>query len=69
MMYRQTIHRPLWYFIQPIMTMMKYMMMSEMFKGKSGDTNSMLPMIMMMNGGSIFDGMFDFGEDEEEGDK
>lgn len=50
-------------------TMMKYMMMSEMFKGKSGDTNSMLPMLMMMNGGSIFDGMFDFGEDEEEGDK
>ena len=49
--------------------MMKYMMMSEMFKGKTGDTNSMMPMLMMMNGGNIFDGMFDFGEDEEEGDK
>lgn len=29
--------------------MMKYMMMSEMMKGK-GDNNSMLPMLMMMNG-------------------
>lgn len=39
----------------------KYMMMSEMFKGKSGDMNSMMPMMMMMGGGmgDMFDGMFD----------
>ena len=51
--------------------MMKYMMMSEMFKGKSDDTNSMMPMLMIINGGSIFDGMFNFEdeEDEKEGDK
>lgn len=39
----------------------KYMMMSEMFKGKSGDMSSMMPMMMMMGGGmgDMFDGMFD----------
>lgn len=42
-------------------SMMKYMMMSEMFKGK--DTNSMLPMMFMMNGDNNF---FNFFEDESE---
>ena len=39
----------------------KYMMMSEMFKGKSADMSSMMPMMMMMGGGmsDMFDGMFD----------
>lgn len=39
----------------------KYMMMSEMFKGKSSDMSSMMPMMMMMGGGmgDMFDGMFD----------
>ena len=44
--------------------MMKYMMMSEMMKGNSANTNSMLPMMMFMGGGNnmfgnMFDGMFD----------
>lgn len=55
--------------------MMSYMMMSEMFKGNntaSNNTNSMLPMMMLMNGGNMsdmFGGMFDFDmsdDDEEE---
>ena len=43
----------------------KYMMMSEMFKGKSGDMSSMMPMMMMMGGGmgDMFDGMFDEDSD------
>ena len=48
--------------------MMKYMMMSEMFKGTgtsgASGLGSMLPM-MMLSGGSMsdmFDGMFDFGD-------
>lgn len=47
--------------------MIKYMMMSEMLGGKTGtDSNNMLPMLMMMNGGGgIFDGMFDMDEDED----
>ena len=50
--------------------MMKYMMMSEMMKGNGGNNNSMssmLPMMMFMNGGmgDMFDGMFDFEEEEE----
>ena len=49
----------------------KYMMMSEMMKGNSG--NSMMPMMLMMNGGNnMFDGMFDFeetDEDEPKGDE
>ena len=57
--------------------MMKYYMMSEMFKGGNPSTNSMsnmLPMMMFMNGsmGDMFDGleeMFDFSEDETEADK
>ena len=57
--------------------MMKYYMMSEMFKGGNPSTNSMsnmLPMMMFMNGsmGDMFDGldeMFDFSEDETEEDK
>ena len=52
----------------------KYMMMSEMFKGKSSDMSSMMPMMMMMGGMSdMFDGMFDedsnvdlFNLDEED---
>jgi hypothetical protein len=56
--------------------MMSYMMMSEMFKGNntSNNTNSMLPMMMLMNGGNMdnmFGDMFDFdvsddGEEEAE---
>lgn len=50
--------------------MMSYMIMSEMMKGSSGsNSNSMLPMMMFMNGGNMggmFDGMFDFDEDDEE---
>ena len=54
--------------------MMSYMMMSEMFKGNntSNSTNSMLPMMMFMNGGNMsdmFGDMFDFdmsNDDEEE---
>lgn len=48
--------------------MMKYMMMSEMFKGTgtsgANGLGSMLP-LMMLGGGSMsdmFDGMFDFGD-------
>lgn len=50
---------------------MQYMMMSEMMKGNSNGSgngmNAMLPLVMMgRNMGSIFDGMFDFDEDEED---
>ena len=63
---------------------MKYMMMSEMMKGMSGNgtasnsNNNMLPMLMMMSGGgNMFDNMFDFesafsiddSETEEDTDK
>jgi hypothetical protein len=52
--------------------MMSYMMMSEMLKGNGGmgsNNNSMLPMMLMMNGGgftNMFEGMFDFDEEDEE---
>ena len=52
--------------------MMSYMMMSEMMKGNgatSNNTNSMLPMMMLMNGGTMtdmFDGMFDCDENDDE---
>lgn len=50
--------------------MMKYMMLSEMMKGGNGNSNmsSMLPMMMLMNGGmgDMFEGMFDFDEEEDE---
>ena len=52
--------------------MMKYMMLSEMMKGNGGNGNSsmssMLPMMMLMNGGvsDMFEGMFDFDEEEDE---
>ena len=61
--------------------MMSYMMVSEMLKGNSttypngtaAHTNSMLPMMMLMNGGNMsnmFEGMFDFDEvDEEESEE
>lgn len=59
--------------------MMKFMMMNQMMggNGMAGNANNMLPMFMMMNGGSgsifdgMLDGMFDFApenvdeEDEE----
>lgn len=48
----------------------KYMMMSEMMKGNAstlnGGGNNMLPMFMMMNGGEMFDGMFDFTDDADD---
>lgn len=52
--------------------MMRYMMLSEFMKSGSGsganNANSMLPMMMFMNGGigNMFDGMFDFDEDDDE---
>ena len=55
--------------------MMKMMLMSQMFGGGKStggtDMSQMLPMMMLMNGGmdSMFDGMFDFGNDEEDKDK
>lgn len=50
---------------------MQYMMMSEMMKGNSGENgngmNTMLPLMMMGgNMGSIFDGMFDFDDNEDD---
>lgn len=50
---------------------MQYMMMSEMMKGNSGDSgnsmNTMLPLMMMGgNMGSIFEGMFDFDDNEDD---
>ena len=54
--------------------MMKFYMMSQMFGGNKSsggmDMNQMMPMMMM--GGSMdsmFDGMFDFGNDEEDKNK
>lgn len=49
---------------------MQYMMMSEMMKGNSDNSgngmNTMLPLMMMGgNMGSIFDGLFDFDDGEE----
>lgn len=58
--------------------MMSYMVMSEMMKGGTGTTGgmtSMMPMMMLMNGGNIadmFNGMFEFdeiAEDEEESEE
>jgi hypothetical protein len=56
--------------------MMQFMMMSQMMGGSTGANtiaggNNMLPMMLMMNGGSgsmfdgMLDGMFDFAPDEE----
>ena len=49
----------------------QYMMFSEMMKGNSGESgngmNAMIPLMMMGgNTGSIFDGMFDFDEENAE---
>ena len=49
---------------------MQYMMLSEMMKGNSGSGGSgmsaMLPLMMMGgNMGNIFEGMFDFGGDDD----
>lgn len=53
--------------------MMSYMMMSEMLKGGNGSTNanSMLPMMMLMNGGmgNMFESMFDLDETDEENEE
>lgn len=53
--------------------MMSYMLMSEMMKGNNGNSanngmNSMLPFMMMGNNGfsNMFDGMFDFDEDNSD---
>lgn len=52
--------------------MMKYFIMSEMMgknNGNNGNMNSMLPMMMLMNGGGMedmFGGLFDMEEDEQE---
>lgn len=49
---------------------MQYMMLSEMMKGNygagTGNSNNAMLMAMMMSGnmGNIFDGMFDFDEDD-----
>ena len=52
--------------------MFKYAMMSEMMKGNTGDgsMSAMMPMMLMMNGGNMFDGIFDLeeGDDEEDAD-
>ncbi len=53
--------------------MMKMMMLSSMFNGKQDSSNGgmgqMLPMMMLMNGGNgfsdMFEGMFDFSEDDD----
>lgn len=52
-------------------SMMKYMMMSEMMKGKSDAMSNMLPMMFLMgNGGgnmdNMFENMFDFDMDDAE---
>ena len=52
-------------------SMMKYMMMSEMMKGKNDAMSNMLPMMFLMgNGGSnmdnMFENMFDLGMDDAE---
>lgn len=51
--------------------MMSYMLMSEILKGNGSASsgNSMLPMMMFMNGGnmgSMFEGMFDFDETDDD---
>lgn len=48
--------------------MFKYAMMSEMMKGSTDRSamSSMVPMMLMMNGGNMFDGMFDFSDDNED---
>ena len=56
-------------------SVMKMMMMSQMFGGNKSsngiDMSQMMPMMLMMNGGmdNMFEGMFDFGNDEEDKDK
>jgi hypothetical protein len=46
--------------------MLKYMMMTEMMKGETGNMGNMLPMMMMMGGGAnIFDGMFNFDDEDK----
>lgn len=53
---------------------MQYMMLSEMMKGNSNNSgngmSAMLPLMMMGgNMGSVFDGMFDFDEGNEESEE
>lgn len=49
---------------------MKYMMLSEMMKGNSNNNamTSVMPMMLMMNGGmgDMFNGLFNFDDDEDE---
>lgn len=51
--------------------MMKFMMMKEMLGGDKSNATNMVPMMMLMGGGgNFFDGMFDFGiDDEDENDE
>lgn len=46
----------------------KYVMMSEMMKGGTdgNSMSSMMPMMLMMNGGNMFDGMFDLGFEDDD---
>ena len=53
---------------------MQYMMLSEMMKGSSGDSgsgmNTMFPLMMLGgNMGNIFDGLFDFDEEDAESEE
>lgn len=53
---------------------MQYIMLSEMMKGSSGDSgngmNTMLPLMMLGgNMGNIFDGLFDFDEEDAESEE
>jgi hypothetical protein len=47
---------------------MKFMMLSQMMGSGTGNMASMIPMMMLMGGGSSFEGMFGgiFDEDDEE---
>lgn len=51
--------------------MMKFYMMSQMFGGNKMEGMQMMPMMMLMGGGmgDMFEGMFDFGNEEEDKDK
>ena len=46
----------------------KYVMMSEMLKGGTdgNSMSSMMPMMLMMNGGNMFDGMFDLDFEDDD---
>lgn len=48
----------------------KYAMLSEMMKGNADGNGmaSMMPMMLMMNGGNVMDGMFDMDDDADDED-